>query len=158
MAQKNYSHLIIMGDFNLPKVDWETLTCKIKNEEDFNVKFIKCVRDCYLFQHVAEATRLRGKDNPSTLDLVFSNEENMVSYIEYLSPLGKSDHSVLAFTVKCERDATPPQIKTLYQKGDYSKMKKMFDESSWREKFNQFPDNVEAQWKLFRDLYIEAEK
>ena len=158
MTSKKYSHLIIMGDFNFPDIDWDTLTSKIKNENDINVKFINCVRDCYLFQHVTEATRLRGSNEPSKLDLIFSNEENMVSDIEYLAPLGKSDHSVLAFTVKCRRDTSPPQIKAQYQKGDYTKMNQMFADSKWRERFEQVPDDVEAQWKIFKDLYVTAEK
>lgn len=41
-------------------------------------KFIDTIRDCYLFQHIEEATRRRGSDKPSVLDLIFSNEEGMV--------------------------------------------------------------------------------
>ena len=36
-------------------------------------------------------------------------------------------------------------------------MNKMFQEEPWREKFQQHPDDVEAQWKIFRDIYTKAE-
>ena len=157
MADKKYSHLIIMGDFNLPKIEWETLTCRTSNNDDFHVKFIECIRDCYLFQHVTEATRVRGNNDPSVLDLIFSNEEDMVSNLTFEAPLGKSDHSVLCFSVKCTPEKSPPQIKVFYTKGDYKKMNKMFKDAPWREKFQQCPDDVEEQWKIFRDIYTEAE-
>ena len=35
--------------------------------------------------------------NPSRLDLVFTNEEDMVEDIKCLAPLGKSDHIGLSF-------------------------------------------------------------
>ena len=50
-----------------------------------------CLENC-LYQHVDEITRLRGDDEPSMVDLVFTNEESMVESIEYNSSLGKSDH------------------------------------------------------------------
>ena len=38
---------------------------------------------------------------PSVLDLIFSNEENMVEKVNFLSSLGKSDHLVLTFNLVC---------------------------------------------------------
>ena len=157
MSEKKYSYLIIVGDFNLPKIDWETLTCNTNNNEDFHVKFVDCVSDCFLFQHVTEPTRVRGSNEPSTLDLIFSNEEGMVKNLIYEAPLGKSDHSVLRFAVKCTPEKLPPQIKTFYEKANYKKMKDMFNESKWEEKILEFPDDVEAQWELFRSIYSQAE-
>ena len=157
MAEKKYSYLIIMGDFNLPKVNWDTLYCNTR-DDDFHVKFVKCVNDCFLFQHVNEPTRVRGADEPNILDLIFSNEEGMIKNLVQEAPLGKSDHSVLRFTVKCTPEKQPPQIKSYYEKADYKKMIDMFNESKWEEKILEFPDDVEAQWKLFRDIYSAAEK
>ena len=42
-------------------------------------KFLEMVRDTYLFQYVNNETRFRGDDQPSLLDLIFTNEENMQS-------------------------------------------------------------------------------
>jgi len=53
--------------------------------------------DYYLSQHVDSPTRARGDDTPHILDLVITNEP-FVDNIEYLAPLGKSDHSVLIVT------------------------------------------------------------
>ena len=67
---------------------------------------------CYenlLLQHVAEPTRQRGSDKPHTLDLIISSD-NFVSEVEYLSPLGMSDHSVLKFSVQLCTDKKKQQI------------------------------------------------
>jgi uncharacterized membrane protein (UPF0127 family) len=40
-------------------------------------------------------------DTPHVLDLVFTNEENMVSEMEYLSSIGKSDHCDSQFQFNC---------------------------------------------------------
>lgn len=43
----------------------------------------------------------QGGDTPLVLDLIVANEKNMIDDIQYLSPLGKSDHCVLLFKVIC---------------------------------------------------------
>ena len=62
---------------------------------------LECARDCYLFQHGMQPTRFRDGQEPSTLDLVFTNEENMVNNISYSSGLGTSDHLIITFQFIC---------------------------------------------------------
>jgi hypothetical protein len=42
-------------------------------------------------------TRFRGDNQPSLLDLIFTNEEGMIDTIEHNAPLGNSDHETLEF-------------------------------------------------------------
>ena len=59
-------------------------------------KFVECLRNNFLIQHINTPTRVRGTDTPHVLDLVITDEY----YIQNLiieSPLGKSDHSVVKF-------------------------------------------------------------
>ena len=44
-------------------------------------------------------TRLRQGQNPSLLDLIFTNEENMVNNLNIFNPIGRSDHCVLTFNL-----------------------------------------------------------
>ena len=53
--------------------------------------------DSFLIQNVKHPTRFRGENNPSILDLIFTNEEGMIDSIEHCAPLGNSDHEVLEF-------------------------------------------------------------
>ncbi|MPD03040.1 hypothetical protein E2C01_098655 [Portunus trituberculatus] len=46
-------------------------------------------------QWVEESTRYRGEEEPSLLDLVFTKKSESPPIIQYLSPMGKSDHVTL---------------------------------------------------------------
>ena len=81
------SHVLITGDFNYPGIDWDTLQPYAHSTK--NTPFLECVRDSYLWQHVTSPTRGRLGQNPSTLDLILTNEEQMVENLNMLSPLGK---------------------------------------------------------------------
>ena len=87
--------------------------------------------ECFFFQHVLEPTRQRGSDDPSCLDLIFTNEEYMTDNIQFLSPLGHSDHSMIMFEVKICQEDTPPKIKVMYDKGDYEGIKKTLNDVDW---------------------------
>ena len=66
--------ILLVGDFNYKNIDWINHTVNgTKYSEP--TKFYDCIQDCYLQQHVHEYTRHRGKDKPSTLDLLFTNLE-----------------------------------------------------------------------------------
>ena len=63
------------------------------------VTIMECVHDCLLFQHVKEPTRFRHGQNPSLIDLTFTNGEGMVD----LPGLGISDHGCLRFIFQCDK-------------------------------------------------------
>ncbi|CAG2193300.1 Peflin,Programmed cell death protein 6,Sorcin [Mytilus edulis] len=100
-TQKGFSHILIMGDFNYPAIDWEIWNTKGENENSIENRFLDSIQENFLFQHTIKPTRWRGTDTPHTLDLILTNEEEMISNLEYMSPLGKSDHCVLSFDYNC---------------------------------------------------------
>ena len=142
---------------NFTEIDWVDQRCKTNNDEDINYKFLECVRDCYLFQHVTEPTRQRGTNEPSTLDLVFTNEEHMIPQVEQLAPLGKSDHSILKFEIICRMDKKPPKIVQQINKGNYTKLKEMLGSVDWENEMGNKTD-VNELWKIFTDRFYKAEK
>lgn len=114
------SHILVMGDFNMPGIDWITWS----SPDKYCMDFLDSCRDSFLYQHVREPTRGRYGQNPHTLDLIFSNEENMVINVVCESPLGKSDHACVIFDFLCHGSRNIPE-RTVYQyhKGDYDAMK-----------------------------------
>ena len=94
------SHLLIVGDFNLPQIDWDLHLCRAP-ETHYAHQFLSTIQDLYLFQHVKKPTRYREGVNPSLLDLVLTNEEGMVISVDYCPGLGKSDHVVLKCEMAC---------------------------------------------------------
>lgn len=145
----NYSHYLIIGDFNFNKISWDNWYTS-RSESSNEYKFIECIRDCFLYQHVTRPTRYRADDEPSIIDLIFTNEENMVSDLKYYSPLGRSDHSVLIFDYNCYLEVKhKPRMQYFYDRGDYEAMKSDLD-INWTELFANCTDDVETQWNLLK--------
>ena len=94
----NYSHKLIVGDFNMKEIDWTNETTPA-SENHISSLFLETVRDSFLFQQVSKPTRMREHENDSLLDLILTNEENMVEDLQYLPPSRKSDHLVLDFNL-----------------------------------------------------------
>ena len=69
--------MLVMGDFNFKEIDWENLE-STENENRISSLFLEGIKDTYFFQHCKESTRYRENQVPSLLDLIFTNEENMV--------------------------------------------------------------------------------
>ena len=97
-----------------------------------------------MHQHVLEPTQRRGNDNPSTLDLVVTDEATQISEIIYHSPLGKSDHSTLVFDFNCYMDQPTPSELYSYPKGDYEAMIKDIEESNWTDKFKTLANSCSS--------------
>lgn len=58
--------------------------------------------DSNLIQLIHKHTRYRINNNPSLLDLILCNDENLVTNIEYLAPIGKCDDPRIIATVQIE--------------------------------------------------------
>ena len=120
----NFSHLIILGDFNFPDIDWTTWSSK----EDKSAELLECFRDNYLYQVIDSETRHRQGQVSSLLDLILVKDCNNISNIEYLDPLGSSDHNVISFEYNCYFEYEQSLCERLnYYKGDYDSMRKELD-------------------------------
>ena len=65
-------------------------------------------------------TRYRINQESSLLDLIIVNDSNYIQNIEHLDPVGRSDHCVLSFTLKCYLNYENTKIEKFnYFKGDY---------------------------------------
>ena len=111
--------MLIVGDFNFKEIRWDVFDTSV-NEDHVASIFFESIKDTYLIQHIKENTRYRSGNQPSLLDLILTNEEDMVSDLEYLPGLGKSDHVSLTFTYNCFIEAAFNNFKKLnFHKGDF---------------------------------------
>ena len=140
---------IIVGDFNYPRLDWNTgMDSETSTEE---VRFKEATLDCYLQQHVDFITRARGTDNPSCIDWVFTNDYMLLKNISASSPLGKSDHVIVEADLNVEIPRKQSTFnKCYYEKGDYNNMKK-FATTEFAKKTNT-ATNVNDMWNHFTDI------
>ena len=132
-ALPGYQMKVIIGDFNLNKINWTPdpelpATISVDSAE---YKFIECIRDSFLYQHLTEPTRYREGNRPTCDDLLFSTYENNVSDITYDAALGRSDH--LTITCTLNTNLQPKKNNKViynYNKGNYTKMKTIL-EKDW---------------------------
>jgi endonuclease/exonuclease/phosphatase family metal-dependent hydrolase len=144
------SHVLIMGDFNYPNINWETWTTVTHHSSEY--KFVETIKDGFLFQHVSKPTRFRGGQRPSILDLVLTNEEGIVSNLEVLAPLGKSDHGILSFTLHCYTVSEMTEItRRQYKKGNYDHLRKKLN-IDWESVLAPFDGDVYTQLKLLSNI------
>jgi len=148
------SHPLVVGGFNMPYINWTSLTVSPANScnENFSLSLLE---DLYLIQHVTFPKRFRNNQVPSLLDLVLTDDENTVSTVTSLPPLGKSDHIVIEFdylsycTIECHNVS-----KYLYSRRDYTSITRHLLNINWKVLFEGL--NTEEMWSLLHSklLYL----
>ena len=150
----NYTTLIV-GDFNMPKINWNTWTTPTSAESK-EYKLIEHLRDKFLSQLVCKPTRFRGMDIPSILDLVITNKEELVKNIEHHAGIGKSDHCVLEISVEGSSTNTNRSNKDFrnYNKGNYERLQNLLNRD-WEGELQDL-QSIEEKWNFFLSKYNEA--
>ena len=112
--------------------------------------FLETLRNCYLHQHVTKVTRSRKNKQPTLLDLILTNEENMIDNITHISPLGASDHCCITFDYNSYIDSPTSTTKKLdYHKADYTKIKEKLYGINWEEKLKN-KESTDIMWASFK--------
>ena len=91
LVKQTNSTIWLLGDFNLPKVDWEMKT--VKPDCSFPTFYRECLEafnDCLLIQMVTSPTR-----GHNILDLIFTSNPTLIDKISVSPDL--SDHRSLKF-------------------------------------------------------------
>ena len=158
ITNKNNNDVLIVGDFNLPHINWNCFNANeyIPQKNSINYRFLKCLNNNFLNQHVINATRIRGMQNQNILDLIITNG-NFIKDIEYQDPIGNSDHVVLTFKCMLEIDKNQETLKTKYNfnKGDYNKLREYITQNI-NEIIKDENDDINSFWNKFKNLVLEG--
>ena len=155
----NYHEVVIMGDFNHKDITWCDESNNITTTNPIDANFVECLDDSYLHQMVQENTRYPTQENqkPSLLDLVLTNDQSLISEIEYDPHIGGSDHIALNFSIitslSPEEEVHNTQVKYQYYKADIDKMNQLFD-INWEEALHGLA--IEDAYTLFVDKYKDV--
>ena len=154
LVNKTGLKTVIMGDFNLPRINWSTISAPISSFEDC---FLDNISDNFLTQHIKENTRMRSGTVGSILDLIFTKEEEYVFGLEFGRHLGKSDHIVLKVTLDEPTVNTGNNVREKFQhnKGDYAGMIEKLKEVEWEEIF--VGKQVEDCWILLKNRLLDLQ-
>jgi len=143
LREVSNSHVLIMGDFNYPDIDWST--CTNTSACASTVDFLLTVDDCFLSQHVQAPTR-----GNAVLDLIMSRYPDLVSDVQILHPLGSSDHNMILFSVhtKCDIDNNKKEIRD-YNNADFDRMRTVLADTDWDD---MMLGSVNDSWIRFREV------
>lgn len=86
MVKKAERRSVIIGDFNLPEMDWEKGTARGRT-----AGLLEAVEDSFMDQLVNFPTQVKG----NTLDLILTNIPDMFDEVSEQGRLGKSDHVMI---------------------------------------------------------------
>ena len=76
-----------------------------------------------------QPTHKRGDQQANILDLILTNEDNMMEDLRYEAPLWKNHHCSLVFKFRCYAEYKSSNVKTFkYDKGDYEKLRTLVRE------------------------------
>ena len=143
---RGFIHILLMGDYNFPEIKGNELKVS-GGEHSVDAKLFDATQDAHLFQHIIRPTRLRPGQEPSILDLVFSNEEFMVDNVTYLPPLGSSDHEPILWSFICYANAPANKRRNgsmNYPKDDYSAINESLSKIYWEGRFQG--NSVNTNW------------
>ena len=129
------SHLLIFGDFNYPEIDYASSTVIGGSGTDAHA-FLSKTNDLFLYQHINDWTRHRIGQQPSLLDYVFTDEDNVIDDVQFSAPLGKSDHVGIKLNyIRGQQVNEESCAKYNYWKGDYADIKKELQNIDWAKQF-----------------------
>ena len=158
-ASKGY-RLLILGDFNHKDINWLELNPHGESGS-WRAKFLNCIQENFLHQHVLEPTRARGDDTPSTLDLVFTHSSLDIENLEYRAPLGRSDHCILSMNFIVEdiipKKSSEKDRRFNYPKGDYMGLNEFLSNVDWITSTDRESEvDVDEVISIFLEKYKEG--
>ena len=116
--------------------------------------FYDNINEYLLVQHINVNYRHTLGISPSRLDLIFTNEEDMVEDIKCLTALGKSDQIGLSFklvTSAIMKINEHEENRLNYHKTDYNKMNLLFKMTQWSILFKHEP--LHNMWRICTTNY-----
>ena len=141
--------MLILGDFNYPTINWETLGTPHNKENCVNKISYSYPVNCFLHQHINNPTHVRLNQTPTLLDLIFTSDDQAINNLSFLSPLGKSHHNAITFQYQLECIESM-KVGYNYHKANYTAMKRKLNVIDWKELFHG--QDVNLSWKTFLKL------
>jgi len=147
VSNKNF---ILMGDFNYWHIDWIIGACETGAMEECRL-FLECLQEGFITQHVTSRTT-----EISILDLVLTNEPELINEVENLGKFATSDHSLLFWKINVGREETSSKvIRFDYRKMDLSGIREELRSSNWDE---EMKGNVNESWALFKRRLLDLQQ
>ena len=146
VRKRSVKEFVLIGDFNLPKINWSNLPSTVSLEQDFLLVFA----ENSLLQRINVPTHYRG----NTLDLLLTQSNRFVDNVTVHkdSILCKSDHYSITFdiNIKCKRSKIPKRKSYNFKKADWERLNLGLREIDWKSVLeSSHPDTA---WNNFVEI------
>ena len=123
-----------MADYNCKELCWQECNTQ-GGEESWGNTLLNPVMSNTTTHWTGENTSFTLREEPSRLDLLFTQEPDTIGEITYQCTLGKSDHILMEFKLSDgiieARRASYRNGRCNYGKAGVDKLRKHFDEIDW---------------------------
>lgn len=137
---------VLVGDFNMPDIEWETWTGTKKT-----AGFLDAVEDALLEQLVDFPTHIKG----NCLDLVLTNIPERIFEIKEAGRLGSSDHEMICFTIGMQNGPKREERSGLnWKKADWTNMKTDLARIDWGPSLQDM--SAQDMWIFFKSKVEET--
>ena len=140
---------VIMGDFNLPGIDFNRSLVE-GSADSLGGRVFDCLSDNFWHQHVTDFTRFRENQTPSCLDCILTDDPDVLEELTYLEPIGKSDHVCIAWHLCFSNRPATNEPKFNYWKADYPAIREKLSNIDWRLEFDG--KSVNDMWKYLTSV------
>jgi hypothetical protein len=147
-----HDKVFVFGDFNMPDISWSRNSghCRSPSSQ----LMVDFLTNNHMRQLITQPTRFRANQQPSVLDLILTTEDSSLTNVQYLDPVGKSDHVSLKVDlqicfVPAQRTITFNKIVTNYEKV-YIRLEKI----NWPTTLCDA--NVENNWSTLKNLLLNT--
>jgi len=147
LSSKNF---ILMKYFNYGHIDWSMGACESGATEECTL-FLECLQEGFITQHVTNRTTER-----SLLDVVLTNEPEMINEVENLGKFATSDHSLLFWKINVGKEEDSTKVTRF----DYNKM----DLNGIMEELRrcncdvEMKGNINESWALFKGRFLDLQQ
>ena len=156
VCHASFDYIMIVGDFNCPDVNWESLSCPPSSQF-----IVDCCSDNFLTQLVSSPTR-----GQHILDLIFVNDSSFVSNILVGDSFPGSDHrsvSCSLFFDVCPRNfhdlhSSESHVSNYldFSRADWRKYRSLLDHVPWSD-ISSDP-SIEVIWRSIKSAILNAAK
>jgi endonuclease/exonuclease/phosphatase family metal-dependent hydrolase len=114
---------VIIGDFNLPEIDWERGTTAARSRD-----FVEAVEDSLMEQLVSFSTQVSG----NILDLVLTNIPERIEEVSEEGRLGSSDHDMIGLKISCGATRVKAKAVKNWRRANWEAMRNEMGRKNWR--------------------------
>jgi hypothetical protein len=143
------SNSVVLGNFNLPGIDWRDWTATSGWEK----QFLQACEDVGMEQFVDFATQKRG----NTLDLILTNMPEKVVDVREVGRLGKSNHVMIQASINISmKETKTTETVPNWARADWASIREGLRGKDWRGTLGE--GTVSSAWGLFKKMIADLVK